>query len=173
MNDPLFVEYMRTYMDLDVTPQLAPVPGIDLTDYKQTLIDRFSNQAIADQLERVCSDGSSKFPKFTVPTINRLILDQANLDRASLVVAAWALYLQGSKGENGVEYKIVDPRADFCKGLVADQALLTQRLLGVEEIFGAAIPQSAAFIASFEKNLNSLKQLGVDETLKQLLGQTA
>lgn len=30
MNDPLFVRYMRAYMDLDVTPQLAPVPGIDL-----------------------------------------------------------------------------------------------------------------------------------------------
>src|SRR5450830_560367 len=75
MNDPLFVKYMRAYMDLDVTPQLAPVPGIDLTEYKDTLVQRFSNQAIADQLERVCSDGSSKFPKFTIPTINRLIAD--------------------------------------------------------------------------------------------------
>lgn len=173
MNDPLFVEYISTYMDLDVTPQLAPVPGIDLTAYKAKLVERFSNQAIADQLERVCSDGSSKFPKFTVPTINRLILDQANLDRASLVVAAWALYLQGSKGENGVEYKIVDPRADFCKGLVADDARITERLLAVEEIFGAAIGQSAEFAASFEKNLNSLKQLGVSKTLEQLLGKNA
>jgi mannitol 2-dehydrogenase len=173
MNDPLFVEYIRTYMDLDVTPQLAPVPGIDLTVYKDTLIERFSNQAIADQLERVCSDGSSKFPKFTVPTINRLILDGGNMDRASLVVAAWALYLQGSQGENGVEYKIVDPRADFCKALVADEVLITQRLLEVEEIFGAAIPQSAEFVASFEKNLNSLKQLGVSKTLEKLLGKHA
>jgi len=176
MNDPLFVAYIRTYMDLDVTPQLAPVPGIDLTDYKQTLIDRFSNQAIADQLERVCSDGSSKFPKFTVPTINRLIVDSGNMDRASLVVAAWALYLQGNnnrdfKGENGVDYKVVDPRADFCKALVADDVLITQRLLEVEEIFGAAIPKSPEFVASFEHNLNSLKQLGVSKTLENLLAK--
>ncbi len=178
MNDPLFVDYIRAYMDLDVTPQLSPVPGIDLAQYKQTLIERFSNQAIADQLERVCSDGSSKFPKFTVPTINRLILDASNLDRASLVVAAWALYLQGNqtgdfKGENGVEYRIVDPRADFCKALVADDVLITQRLLEVEEIFGAAIPRSAEFVASFEHNLNSLKQLGVSKTLEKLLAKTA
>ncbi|MGV8917033.1 MAG: mannitol dehydrogenase family protein [Pseudomonas sp.] len=172
MNDPLFVRYIRTYMDLDVTPQLAPVPGIDLTVYKDTLIERFSNQAIADQLERVCSDGSSKFPKFTVPTINRLILDGGNLDRASLVVAAWALYLKGSKGENGVEYKIVDPRADFCKALVADDVLITQRLLDVEEIFGVAIPQSAEFVAAFEHNLNSLRELGVHKTLENLLAKT-
>ena len=173
MNDPLFVEYIRTYMDRDVTPQLPSVPGIDLESYQDTLIERFSNQAIADQLERVCSDGSSKFPKFTVPTINRLILDNGNLDRASLVVAAWALYLQGTEGENGVAYKIVDPRADFCKALVADDVLITQRLLEVEEIFGAAIPKSAEFVASFEKNLNSLKQLGVSKTLEKLLGKHA
>ncbi|MDI9730718.1 mannitol dehydrogenase family protein, partial [Stutzerimonas stutzeri] len=30
MADPLFAEYIRRYMDEDVTPQLAPVPGIDL-----------------------------------------------------------------------------------------------------------------------------------------------
>jgi mannitol-1-phosphate/altronate dehydrogenase len=173
MNDPLFVRYIRTYMDRDVTPQLPSVPGIDLEGYKDTLIERFSNQAIADQLERVCSDGSSKFPKFTVPTINRLIADDGDMDRASLVVAAWALYLQGSKGENGVEYKIVDPRADFCKALVADEVLITQRLLDVEEIFGAQIPKSAAFVASFEHNLNSLKQLGVSKTLENLLAKTA
>ncbi|KFE50747.1 mannitol dehydrogenase family protein [Pseudomonas syringae] len=172
MNDPLFVRYIRTYMDLDVTPQLASVPGIDLEGYKDTLIERFSNQAIADQLERVCSDGSSKFPKFTVPTINRLILDQGNLERASLVVAAWAVYLQRSAGENGVAYTVVDPRAAFCKALVADDVLITQRLLEVEEIFGIAIPQSAEFVAAFEHNLNSLKELGVSKTLENLLAKT-
>lgn len=172
MNDPLFVSYIRAYMDMDVTPQLASVPGIDLEGYKDTLIERFSNQAIADQLERVCSDGSSKFPKFTVPTINRLIVDQANLERASLVVAAWALYLQRSEGENGVAYKIVDPRAEFCKELVTDRGLITQRLLGVEEIFGSAIPQSAQFAAAFEKNLTSLKELGVAKTLENLLARS-
>lgn len=171
MNDPLFVRYIRAYMDLDVTPQLASVPGIDLEGYKDTLIERFSNQAIADQLERVCSDGSSKFPKFTIPTINRLIVDQGNLERASLVVAAWALYLKG-KDENGAVYSIPDPRADFCKGLVADDALITERLLQVEEIFGLAIAQSAPFVAAFEQNLADLRTLGVSGTLEKLLAKS-
>ncbi len=168
MNDPLFVRYIRTYMDRDVTPQLASVPGIDLEGYKDTLIERFSNQAIADQLERVCSDGSSKFPKFTVPTINKLIEAGASLDRAALVVAAWALYLKGVD-EQGTHYSIPDPRAEFCQALVADDVMLTQRLLGVEEIFGTRIPQSAAFIAAFENQLKHLRQLGVEGTLERLL----
>ncbi|VVN06615.1 mannitol dehydrogenase family protein [Pseudomonas fluorescens] len=168
MNDPLFVRYMRAYMDLDVTPQLAPVPGIDLTDYKNTLVARFSNQAIADQLERVCSDGSSKFPKFTIPTINRLIADGQETKRAALVVAAWALYLKGVD-ENGDSYSIPDPRAAFCQALVADDALITQRLLAVEEIFGTAIPRSAEFVAAFEWCCDSLREEGVTRTLQRIL----
>jgi mannitol 2-dehydrogenase/xylulokinase len=171
MNDPLYVQFVRAYMDLDVTPQLSSVPGIDLEGYKDTLIERFSNQAIADQLARVCSDGSSKFPKFTVPTINRLILDKGNLDRASLVVAAWALYLK-AEDEAGNTYPIADPRAEFCQALVADDVLITQRLLEVVEIFGTAIPQSAEFVAAFEHNLNSLRELGVRKTLENLLAKS-
>mgnify|MGYP003482118927 FL=1 len=168
MNDPLFVRYLRAYMDADVTPQLSPVPGIDLTDYKNTLIERFSNQAIADQLERVCSDGSSKFPKFTVPTINGLIAADRETKRAALVVAAWALYLKGVD-EHGDTYSIPDPRAAFCQALVADDALITQRLLAVEEIFGAAIPNSPEFVAAFEWCCNSLREVGVTKTLERVL----
>jgi mannitol 2-dehydrogenase len=168
MNDPLFVRYVRAYMDLDVTPQLSPVPGIDLTEYKNTLVARFSNQAIADQLERVCSDGSSKFPKFTVPTINRLIADGRETKRAALVVAAWALYLKGVN-EHGDTYSIPDPRAVFCQALVADDVLITQRLLEVEEIFGTAIPNSPEFVAAFEWCCNSLREVGVTKTLERVL----
>jgi len=169
MNDPLFQRYIRTFMDLDVTPQLAAVPGIDLEAYKDTLVERFSNQAIADQLERVCSDGSSKFPKFIVPTLNRLIEDGRPLERAALVVAAWALYLKGVD-ENGTRYRIPDPRAGFCQALVQDDDRVRERLLGVEVIFGNAIPQSAAFVTAFELCYDSLRKLGVTRTLQTLLG---
>ncbi|WP_295478232.1 mannitol dehydrogenase family protein [uncultured Pseudomonas sp.] len=169
MNDPLMREYVRTFMDLDVTPQLAPVPGIDLNTYKDTLIERFSNQAIADQLERVCSDGSSKFPKFIVPTLNRLIADGQPLERGALVVAAWAMYLKGVD-ENGVDYRIPDPRAEFCQALVADDAQVRERVLGVEAIFGTAIPQSAEFAAAFERCYENLRTLGVTRTLQIVLG---
>ncbi|RML64937.1 D-mannonate oxidoreductase, partial [Pseudomonas syringae pv. maculicola] len=91
-----------------------------------------------------------------------------NFQRASLVVAAWALYLKGVD-ENGVTYTIPDPRAEFCQGLVADDALIAQRLLQVEEIFGLAIPQSPEFVAAFEQNLADLRALGVSGTLERIL----
>ena len=53
-------------MDRDVAPLLAPVPGIDLERYKDSWSSA-ANRAIADQLERVCLDGSSKFPQVHRP----------------------------------------------------------------------------------------------------------
>jgi len=160
---------MRTFMDQDVTPQLAPVPGIDLTHYKDSLTERFSNRAIADQLERVCSDGSSKFPKFIVPTANRLIADGKPLERVALVVAAWALYL-GGKDEKGNVYSIPDPRAAQCQARVVQREGLAARVLGDEAIFGTAIPNSRAFVEAFERLYVCLREVGVSETLRRVLG---
>jgi mannitol 2-dehydrogenase len=53
--------------------------------------------------------------------------------------------------------------------LVADDALMTQRLLEVEEIFGTAIPRSPAFVAAFEWCCNSLREVGVTRTLERVL----
>ncbi|MHC6223181.1 mannitol dehydrogenase family protein [Pseudomonas sp. X10] len=167
--DPLLRRYMRTFMDLDVTPQLAPVPGIDLERYKDSLTERFANRAIADQLERVCSDGSSKFPKFIVPTANRLIEAGQPLERVALVVAAWALYLRGVD-EQGTQYAIPDPRAAQCQARVVQRDGLAARVLGDESIFGAAIPASKAFIGAFERMYDSLREFGVSETLRRVLG---
>ena len=103
-----------------------------------------------------------------MPTINRLIADGQETKRAALVVAAWALYLKGVD-ENGQTYAIADPRAAFCQALVADDALITQRLLEVEEIFGTAIPNSPEFVAAFEWCCNSLREVGVTRTLERVL----
>jgi mannitol-1-phosphate/altronate dehydrogenase len=38
-------------IDHEVTPLLSEVPGVDLTKYKTTLIERFANPAIRDRLQ--------------------------------------------------------------------------------------------------------------------------
>jgi mannitol 2-dehydrogenase len=45
---------LRRYMDEEATPTLAPVPGVDLPAYKQTLIDRFANPHVATRW-RACA----------------------------------------------------------------------------------------------------------------------
>ena len=46
-------------MDIDITPHVPAPKGIDLNVYKQTLIERFANKSVSDQLSRLCFDGIS------------------------------------------------------------------------------------------------------------------
>jgi len=62
MHDPLIANFVRLYMDTDITPTLPDVPGINLDSYKDKLIERFSNPAISDQIQRLAEDGSQKIP---------------------------------------------------------------------------------------------------------------
>ena len=65
--DPLFAEFLLAYMDSEATPTLLPVPGIDLPDYKRTLIERFANPGVRDTVARLCSDSSDRIPKWLLP----------------------------------------------------------------------------------------------------------
>src|SRR5699024_10797197 len=53
MANPDIAAYLRRYMDEEGTPSLAPLPGIDLDAYKDSLIERFSNPEIRDTLARL------------------------------------------------------------------------------------------------------------------------
>ncbi len=48
MRDDRLRRYMQALMDRETAPTLPPVPGIDLSSYKATLIERFANPAIKD-----------------------------------------------------------------------------------------------------------------------------
>ncbi|HEY9665036.1 MAG TPA: mannitol dehydrogenase family protein, partial [Allocoleopsis sp.] len=63
MADPLICRAVERLME-EVTPTLHPVPGVDLDQYKKTLIERFANPKIRDQLPRLCLNGSAKVPKW-------------------------------------------------------------------------------------------------------------
>ncbi|WP_020683301.1 mannitol dehydrogenase family protein [Marinobacterium rhizophilum] len=164
MQDTQLRHYVRRYMDQDVTPLLADVPGIDLTEYKDTLIERFSNTAICDQVSRLCSDGSSKFPKFVLPTLLGQIEQGRALDRTALIIAAWCHYLRGVD-EQGNPYGIPDPRAAWLQKAISDTDNLVQNFLALEDVFGRVIPQSEAFVQAFACQLERLQTLGVRATL--------
>ena len=65
------------YVTQDVLPCLQPSP-LDLSDYRDVVLDRFSNPNILDTNARVAMDGYSKVPGFILPTISdRLTSDQS------------------------------------------------------------------------------------------------
>jgi mannitol 2-dehydrogenase len=51
--EPAFQAFLRGYLDEEASPTLAPVPGIDLDQYKHTLLERFTNPFVGDTVARL------------------------------------------------------------------------------------------------------------------------
>jgi mannitol 2-dehydrogenase len=94
--DPLWSRFLREYMDREVTPMLPAVPGVDLDEYKRTLLQRFRSAAAADTVARLCAQTSALIPKYVLPVIRAGLASGGEVHRAAAVVASWARYAEGT-----------------------------------------------------------------------------
>ena len=169
MGDPLFRTFVERMMDDEVTPLLPDVPGIDLAAYKRTLVERFANPKISDQLDRLCARGSSKLPRFLVPSIKEAVEHERPHTLLDLAVAGWLRYLRGVDPE-GNEIEVKDPRKEELQPLAVAGGSNPRPLLQREsDVFGD-LAQNEAFMASVEQALYSLDRLGSSETIAAYLG---
>ncbi|MFB5944242.1 mannitol dehydrogenase family protein [Albibacterium profundi] len=107
--DPVVAELLKFYMDTEVTSTLDSVPGVNLEQYKAKLVERFKNKFIKDEVARIISGSSDKFPKFILPVIADRLKCEQPVRIGALIVAAWYMYLvkRLSDGSN-----IQDEQAD-------------------------------------------------------------
>ncbi|WP_258097642.1 mannitol dehydrogenase family protein [Marinoscillum pacificum] len=121
MNDKSVVKLVRDFMDIDITPYV-PAPGsIDLEDYKQTLVERFANSSVSDQISRLCFDGLSKFPVYIVPNLAKMIVDGQDLSRLAFLIACYRHYLKYQKDDQLNAFDVAEPWMNFADSdLIAD-----------------------------------------------------
>lgn len=109
MHDEQIIKLVRDFMDIDITP-LVPAPkGVDLEAYKQTLIERFANPAVSDQISRLCADGLSKFPIYIMHNLKTMIGNAQELERHAFLFAAYRHYLKYKTDDLGQAYQIAEP----------------------------------------------------------------
>jgi mannitol 2-dehydrogenase len=108
--DPVFSRYLARMMREEIAPLLPPVPGIDLSRYQETLLERFANRAIGDRLSRLCRNGSTKVPGHVLSTIREARLIDRPHALLTLAVAGWVRYLRGVD-QDGRRVTIDDPAA--------------------------------------------------------------
>ncbi|MBW4422416.1 MAG: mannitol dehydrogenase family protein [Myxacorys californica WJT36-NPBG1] len=166
MADPVFRQAVSALME-EVTSVLQPVPGIDLSDYKKTLIERFANPKIQDQLPRLCLNGSAKLPKFILGSLRDQLQRGGEINYLSLVIAAWCRYLNG-QDDQGNAIAIDDPLADLLKQQARIGGLDPRPLLTVSEIFGEDLPQSPRLVEAVTDALSKLYKIGARATLVEL-----
>ena len=112
IQDPVLHAFIQKFMDDDVTPILNVPAHIDLADYKATLLRRFANKSIGDQLARLCFDGASKLPVFLLPTLNDRMAHNLPYHRLAFGIAAYGHYLSTTQTEAGQSYTIAEPQLD-------------------------------------------------------------
>ena len=82
--------FVRGYMDDEATPTLPPVPGVDLDEYKDTLLERFANPALRDTVARLGFDAPNRIAQFVLPVVRARLAADEGIERCVAIVAAWA-----------------------------------------------------------------------------------
>ncbi len=164
--DPLLAQFLRRFHDDEVTPSLPPVPGIDVEDYKRVVAERFANPEVRDQVARVCLDGTSKFPKFLVPTIESQLDKRGPIRLSALALAGWCQYLLGRDDQGRQITLSADPRLDEAVEFARASLIKPAAFLGFDDVFGSRLPADPRFVSAFVEALDSIRQEGTCRTLE-------
>ncbi|KAJ4369994.1 hypothetical protein N0V83_005758 [Neocucurbitaria cava] len=164
---PKFHKYIFNMMQQEVKPLLPRIPGVDVDEYCKTLISRFANPAMKDELTRICLGGSGKLPQFIMPSIAEQIVAGGPLRRLTLCAAAWFTYLQGFN-EKGEEFVLsFDPMAKELQPLAREGGSDPMKMLGVKSLFGDDLRGDERFVAELKAAMKSLKTEGALATIEK------
>ena len=162
--DELFADFLLAYMDREATPTLEPVPGVDVDAYKPHLIERFANPEVRDTLARLCAESSDRIPKWLLPVVRHNLDHDGEIERAALVVAAWARYAEGVD-EQGEPIEVVDRLADQLVETARRQRDEPLAFLQDRDLFGDLVDDER-FTTAYSAALDSLHQHGARATLE-------
>ncbi|GGC48441.1 mannitol 2-dehydrogenase [Brevibacterium sediminis] len=166
MANPDIPVYLRRYMDEEGTPSLAPLPGIDLDAYKDSLIERFSNPEIRDTLARLGAESSDRIPKWLLPVVKDNLASGHPIEVAAAICASWARYAEGHD-ESGGRFTIVDRYADELQSVASTQGEDPLAFVRQEQFFGC-LAEEPRFTEPYLKALTSLHERGAKETARRL-----
>jgi mannitol 2-dehydrogenase len=167
MTDPVFAEYVARLMDDEVTPLLPQPAGVDLTEYKRLLLQRFANPAIADGLPRLCRRGSTKLPHHLLPSLRQALDEGRPATLLTLAVAGWCRYLRGTDPA-GRPLPLEDPLADELQARALRGGNDPRPLLEVRSVFGD-LGDSPGFVGEVSRSLERFDRLGVRVTVAATL----
>ncbi len=157
MGDEVFAAYAARLMDAEVTPLLPQPAGVDLTEYKAVLLQRFANPAIGDRLHRLCRRGSTKMAHHLLPSLRESRARGRRPALLTLAVAGWIRYLQ-------LHDAVEDDRGTELQELARAAGTDPRPVLAVRPVFGD-LADDAVFVADLTAALTDLVRDGVRPTV--------
>lgn len=168
MHDESVAKFVRTFMDVDITPYVPAPENTDLELYKQTLIERFGNRSVSDQVARLCFDGISKFPVYLMPNLIKMIRDNADLTRVAYLIAAYRHYLKYRTDDNGAAFEIAEPwMTAEDEGLIASDDPMD--FLSLSAFRSTDLKTAGAFVEMYMSLTEAIREKGAKAVLESIL----
>ena len=160
---PQIAGYLDELLFTEALPTLIEIPGHPREDYISTVLGRFANSGVRDQIARLCIDGTAKFPTFLIPTLARQLELGGPIRCATLALAAWARYL----GTVPVAQQSFDASGETTRPY-AERALGDPvAFLELQSVFPDAIRADARFRTAFA---TAYRQLSTRGPLDSMMG---
>ncbi|KAL4782607.1 hypothetical protein BJX76DRAFT_287245 [Aspergillus varians] len=161
---PTYRKFLIQMMEEEVKPSLPEIPGVDIDAYCETLIERFSNPTIMDQLPRICLNASGKIPQFIMPSIAEAIWVTGPFRRLCFVAAAWFHYVKGVD-DSGAKFEVDDPMRDELQALARAGGTKPHELLSIKNLFGDDLRGDQRFLQEMTTAMEAIARDGVMKTL--------
>lgn len=168
MGDENLVKLIRTFMDTDITPFVPAPENTDLEKYKETLIERFANHSVSDQVSRLCFDGISKFPVYIIPNLEKMINAGADLTRPAFLIASYRHYLKYKTDDQGNIFEIGEPwMTEKDKAFINSEN--SQDFLELSAFQAVSLKDSEQFIKLFTRFAEEIKIEGMFSVLQSII----
>jgi mannitol 2-dehydrogenase len=164
MEAPPMRRFLERLLHEEAIPTLTEIPGHPREEYAVTVLERFGNRGVRDQIARLCIDGTAKFRAFLIPTIERQLELGGPVDCAALALAGWARYLATTPAEERAPDAGADQAATYATLSLDDPAAF----LGLAEVFPPSIRDNETFRDAFSSASHGLAAFGPIGALEKL-----
>jgi mannitol 2-dehydrogenase len=156
MAAPAVRTFLETLLHREAIPTLDEIPGHPREEYAASVLERFANVGVRDQIARVCIDGSAKFPTFLIPTIERQLGSGGPIERTATALAGWARYL----GVLDPAQQALDADGDVARRYAAEATRDPEAFLAYEGVFPPRVRSSPHFRATFTAAYKRVATMG-------------
>ena len=163
---PALRRYLARLLTTEAIPTLTEIPGHPAAEYADTVLRRFENTGVRDQIARLCIDGTAKFPSFLIPTVERQLELDGPVECAALALAGWARYLATVPAAE----RAYDPQGDRAAAFAVRSLEDARAFLEFDQVFTRRLRESSRFGDAFADASASLAEHGSIGAMEGLLG---
>ena len=167
MKDESFKQATLSLMLQQQAPTLNVPPQVNLQQYAEKLIERFSNPSLKHRTWQIAMDGTQKLPQRMLDSIRWHIKHNSDFSLLALGVAGWMRYVGGIDDNNQI-IDIRDPMSEQLRKVVnttIDGAERVDQLLKLKTVFGTDLPKNEKLKTLLKNYYLSLMKNGAKSTL--------